>query len=114
MLNSMRGLRGIVAAAAVASSSMLASQASAAVIYGIDDKNTLFSFNSATPNNIISGYTISGLQTNEQIIGIDGRPATSELYALSDQSRVYKLNVSNGGATLVGAIGVQLNGSSFG
>lgn len=58
---------------------------------------------------------ISGLRTGERVIGIDFRPATGQLYGLSDGSALYRLNVNTGAATLVGSgFTTPLNGGNFG
>jgi hypothetical protein len=43
--------------------------------------------------------TISGLGDDEDIVGIDVRPATGELFAISDDGIVYVLDVTSGEAT---------------
>lgn len=81
----------------------LASVASAVPVYGITIQNNLFSFDSATPNNIQSAMFVTGLQSNEVITGIDFRPATGELYGVGSTGRLYTLNTTTGAATLVGS-----------
>jgi len=92
--------------------------ASAETIYGIaavGNSTSLLSWDSASPGSIVSGSFVSGLQSNETIVGIDFRPATGELYALGTTSRLYKLNTSTGAATAVaGSFSPALNGFNFG
>jgi hypothetical protein len=58
---------------------------------------------------------ITGLQAGENILGIDFRPATGQLYALGSSSRLYTINLTTGAATQVGTAGAfTLNGTSFG
>ncbi len=45
---------------------------------------SLLTFTSEDPGNILSAVPITGLQDDEQILGIDARPATGELFALTD------------------------------
>jgi len=85
------------------------------VAYAVDNSNNLqiFNFNSAgTPVN----KALTGLQAGENILGIDMRPATGQLYALGSTSRVYTINMSSGTATAVGAspFTTLLAGTSFG
>jgi len=61
---------------------------------------SLLTFTSQDPGQILSAVPISGLQTNEQVLGIDARPATGELYALTDGARLYVINPTTGVATL--------------
>jgi hypothetical protein len=94
----------------------LASSASAELIYGVaavGNATSLVTWDSATPNNLISGNFVSGLQVNETIVGIDYRPATGQLYALGTSSRLYTLNPATGSASPVSFIST-LNGFSFG
>lgn len=83
-----------------------ASSASAELIYAIAAQGpgqTIISFDSADPGSTSGGPFISGLQTNEAILGIDFRPATGQLYALGSTSRLYTLDPGTGVVTQVGA-----------
>ncbi len=58
---------------------------------------------------------ITGLQNNEQILGIDFRPATGQLYGLGSSSRLYLIDTDTAVATQVGnPFAISLSGSSFG
>ncbi len=93
----------------------LVSQAQALTIYGLTSGNALVRFASNSPGVIDSSVGISGLSAGASLLGIDFRPATGELFALSSDSRLYTLNVVTGAATAVGAAGqFALNGTSFG
>lgn len=96
----------------------LTAPASAELIYGIaavGNSTSLLTWDSSSPGSIISGSFVSGLQSNETIVGIDFRPATGQLYALGTSSRLYTLNTANGTATAVaGAFAPPLNGFNFG
>src|SRR5205085_7246601 len=61
---------------------------------------SLLTFTSEDPGQILSAVAITGLQTGEQVLGIDTRPATAELYALTDGGRLYVINPTSGVATL--------------
>lgn len=96
----------------------LASSASAELIYGLTTDNNLFTFDSAAPGTILSGSYISGLQTNESIVGIDTRPnpavSAGVIFGVGSTGRVYTLNPLTGAATLVGGpFTPALNGTSF-
>ncbi len=89
--------------------------AQAELAYGVTSNQTLVSFDTGSPVAIQSGLAISGLQNNEQIRGIDFRPANGVLYALGSFNNLYTINTSTGAASLVGTgVGLPLNGSSFG
>ena len=85
------------------------------VAYAVDPDNSLLIFNPQQIANMIT-KPITGLQAGENILGIDMRPASGQLYALGSSSRVYTINMSNGAATAVGAtpFSQSLNGSWFG
>ena len=78
----MVGLKTLAAAALAAAVLVGGQSAKAELVYGITFDNNLFSFDSATPNNILTGVYVGGLNANEFIQGIDFRPATGELYGL--------------------------------
>jgi 3D (Asp-Asp-Asp) domain-containing protein len=90
--------------------------ASAALVYGVSQQNILLSWDSSSPGTATAGIPVFGLEPNEHVQGIDFRPATGELYALGSFSRLYKINVNTGAATLVGsgAFTPGLNGNDFG
>lgn len=78
--------------------------------------NTLMNFDSATPATIASTVTITGLSAGENILGIDFRPATGQLYGLGSTSRLYTINPATGAATALGSAPFTpaLTGTSFG
>src|SRR5215213_4160644 len=49
---------------------------------------------------VVSNQAITGLQAGENLVGIDVRPATGELYALSAAGRLYTIDARTGAATL--------------
>lgn len=102
-------------AAALLSPCLTPSSARAEVVYGVTQTGFLVNWNSASPGALNAGVAIQGLAANEQVLGIDFRPATGELYALGSFSRLYRLDVATGMATMVGStFSTPLNGSSFG
>lgn len=105
---------GIILLAALAGVSGLASVASAETLYGTDDSNALYRFDSANPAGATK-VSITGLQSGETLVGIDVRPATSVLYGVGSSNRVYTINTTTGAATQVGAAGAfTLSGTRFG
>lgn len=96
----------------------ISSPASAELIYGIaavGNATSLLSWDSSSPGSIISGSFVSGLRSNETIVGIDFRPATGELYALGTSSRLYTLDTATGVASVfAGTFSPPLNGFNFG
>lgn len=85
-----------------------------AVAYAIDYSNNLQIFN---PNNPMPvSKTVAGLQSGENILGIDFRPLNGQLYALGSSSRIYTINLGTGAATAVGSspFTTLLTGTDFG
>lgn len=74
-------------------------------VFATTTTNQLVRFNSATPGTIISNTAITGLLVGDQIVGIDFRPATAQLYALGVNgatTHLYTLNAATAAATQVG------------
>lgn len=87
----------------------------AATAFGVTTTNQLVRFDSATPGTTVTVGTITGLQTGENILGIDIRPATGQIYAIGSTSRLYIINRATGVATQVGTAGAfTLTGTEFG
>jgi hypothetical protein len=87
----------------------------AATLFGVNTSNQLVRFDSATPGTISAPLTITGLQTGENILGIDFRPVNGQLYGLGSTSRLYTINITTGAATAIGAAGAfTLSGTDFG
>lgn len=64
---------------------------------------TLFSFSLRTPNTISSPVAVTGLAMGDQLLGIDVRPATGELYGFvrnGTDGKLYTINPDTGAATL--------------
>ena len=85
------------------------------VAYAVSASNNLLILDPLTGNNSFT-KSITGLQTDENILGIDMRPATGQLFALGSSSRIYTINISTGAATQTGAGSFTpvLNGAGFG
>ncbi len=80
-----------------------------ATLFGLTNANALLRFDSATPGTVTS-TAITGLQATEQVVGIDVRPATGQLYAFglvddgaTRTGRIYTINPTTGAATQVGS-----------
>lgn len=62
----------------------------------------LLTLNAKNVSAVIATVNISGLQTGENIIGIDFRPATGQLYGIGSTSRLYVINTTTGAARAIG------------
>ncbi len=85
-------------------------------LYGMTTSNKLLTFNSAEPRRILSSLRVTGLQTGEELLAIDFRPANGKLYGLGSTSRLYVIDAQTGAATAVGAppFSPALQGNAFG
>jgi len=85
-------------------------------VFGVTTSNKLVSFRSNTPGSILSKRSITGLQIGENVLGIDFRPATGDLYGLGSTSRLYRIDPRNAVATQVsaGTFSTPLSGADFG
>jgi Domain of unknown function (DUF4394) len=75
---------GLVALA----SSALCASANAELVYGVTLQGSLVSWDSAAPSNYLSAASILNLNANEVVKGIDFRPLTGEIWALTSQGNV--------------------------
>lgn len=83
------------------------------IAYATSASNILYRLNpvSGTSNSV----ALVGMNANEQIVGLDFRPANGSLYAVTDQSRMLTINTANGTVTPIGSgISPALSGTSFG
>lgn len=93
---------------------LLAAPARAALVYALTDENDLLTFNSSSPEVLLGNGAISGLAVNEDLVGIDIRPANNMLYGVGSFGNVYSINPANQVATYVSTLSTPLNGSRFG
>jgi hypothetical protein len=94
--------------------SVLPAPPTTAVGIGLTTANTLVRFALATPGTILGSTPVTGLVAGETLLGIDVRPASGQLFGLSNAGRVYTINPVSGAATLRSTINVTLNATSVG
>lgn len=70
--------------------------------FGLTTTNQLVAFNAKSPATFSSKIAVSGLGTGEKLLSIDFRPATGELYAVSDASKFYLINTQTAAARSIG------------
>lgn len=73
------------------------------VFYALAEGNVLDKLNTENPETPLNSVVISGLQTGENILAIDFRPATGQLYGLGSSSRIYVINPATGAARAIGS-----------
>lgn len=73
-----------------------------AIFYALTNSNELVKYASGNPLSELSSVNIMGLVgTSERILAIDFRPATGQLYGVSNESRLYVINQNTGIAAAV-------------
>jgi hypothetical protein len=86
----------------------------AEAFYGVTDENRLVTFTSDAPGDVGGGAQISGLQAGEQVVGLDVRPETDQLYALGSTGRIYLVDPLTGETRVARQTAVALEGAAFG
>jgi hypothetical protein len=104
----------VIAAAALINAQPEGISVTSANVFGVTSSNQLIRFNSSSPSTVVMVGPITGLQAGENIVGIDFRPATGELFALGNTSRLYVLNKSTAAASQVAVLSIALSGTTFG
>jgi Domain of unknown function (DUF4394)/PEP-CTERM motif len=97
-------LVGLMAAAA------MIAPAHAVKLYGVTETNHLLSFDSATPGTVASDVAITGI-TGSSILAIDIRVSNGQLYALTDDFRLFTVNKSTGATSLIATLAIA--GANF-
>lgn len=67
--------------------------------FALTSANRLVSFSRTAPS-VTGGVAITGLQSGENLLGIDVRPLDGLLYGLGSTGRLYTINTTTGAATL--------------
>ena len=83
-----------------------AGHAGAETIFVLEDVGTsqqLYSIDDASPESISPRVSISGIGEGNELLGIDFRPATGELYGLTSSDAIYTIDTATGASTLVGS-----------
>ena len=89
-------------------------------LVGVTTNNQLVRFFSASPGNVTTIGTISGLAAGQKIVAVAFRPSTDGLYGLgygSGAGQIYTINPTTAVATAVGVVGpfsTAISGVDFG
>ena len=73
------------------------------VFYALTDGNQLLQVSTDNPTSAISTMSVMGLAPDERLVAIDFRPATGQLYGVTNFSRIYMINHLNGMARALGS-----------
>ncbi|MBX2892981.1 MAG: DUF4394 domain-containing protein [Saprospiraceae bacterium] len=106
-------LSKLVLGATLVALPFLGNHLNAQTIYALSGNN-LVSFMANAPANLLDSRLISGVAMGQEIVGLDFRPNTGELFVLgynasNGQARLYTLNRNTAVATPVGAAAFMLN-----
>lgn len=83
--------------------------------FAVTDDDELLAFDVASPGDITNEVEIGGLNDDESVLGIDFRPATGDLIAITDQSVLYSVDTDSGEATALGeSFDPELEGDDLG
>ncbi|MDR6804698.1 hypothetical protein J2Y45_002994 [Dyadobacter sp. BE34] len=86
------------------------------IFYALSDNNLLHEINIRNTGTPLRTFEVVGLEQGDMLKGIDFRPATGQLYAISSMNNLYQVNVKSGDqhgkATRIGSapIAATLNG----
>jgi hypothetical protein len=80
---------------------------SAGDVFALTAGNRLVSFNRDAPATVRTNVAVTGLQSGENLIGIDFRPADGKLYAVASTGRLYTIDTGTGAATLKSTLGAD-------
>jgi trimeric autotransporter adhesin len=83
------------------------------MVYALTESGKLINFNFFTPSSINNTVNVTGLADGELVLGIDYRPRTGQLFAVTNQSRVYTINTLNGMSTQVGVVPITPGTTGF-
>jgi hypothetical protein len=70
--------------------------------YTLSGGTMLDAYSTQNPSTRTASVSITGLQSGEQILAIDFRPATGQLYGVGSTSRIYVINQNTGRAHAIG------------
>jgi hypothetical protein len=79
----------------------MSGEASAQVMWGLTENQTLVRFSAAAPGTPIASLPVTGLQAGEQLVGIEVEWESGAFVGVSTAGRVYMLNRRTGAATAV-------------
>jgi hypothetical protein len=91
----------------------------AVTLYGLTSSNQIVTFLSAAPGTLLpppSGapIAITGLNTNETVLKIATRPATGEIYGVTNASRLITINPTSGAASVKATMSIAITGVEVG
>lgn len=101
--------RSILASPARAAVESLEGRQLFSTAFAVTTANQLVSFETTNPAAITSSVAITGMQVGEDMMAIDFRPTTGELYGIGATQRIYLINRTTGVATQQNQFNPQSN-----
>ena len=85
-------------------------------VFAVTQSHRLISFNAGQPGRLLSDVALTGLDTGEQLLGIDYRVARGVMFALGSTGRIFTVDVAQGQLKPVGSekFAAPLKGQRFG
>jgi hypothetical protein len=83
-------------------------------VVGLVADGSLVCFRDRRPHRTTAIGSVSGLDQDTSLVGVDYRPANDVLYGLGNAGGVYSIDANNAQATFVSRLNQPLQGSSFG
>ena len=72
------------------------------LLVGVTASNVLISFNASEPGKVLTRLNLQGMNPGESFLGIDFRVAKGQLFGLTDQGRLLRIDTEKGAVTPVG------------
>lgn len=94
-------------------SSFSNSTAPSMTVFGLSPENQIYKYNT-NPVELQNVAPIKGLRPGEQMLAIDTRPSTGEVFGVSSLDIIYKVDPMSGVATSVGQFSPSLDGTQVG
>lgn len=82
-------------------------------IFGLTDGKTLVSVRGDDPDKVRGIGTVSGLQGDTRLVGIDFRVQDGKLYGVGDKGGIYTITTDNAKAAKVSQLTVALTGTDY-
>ncbi|WP_406304185.1 DUF4394 domain-containing protein [Streptomyces sp. NBC_00885] len=102
------------AAPALAADADLGESSQGLKVTGLTSDQRLVQFRTSRPGSVTSIGTVTGLQGDTALVGIDYRVQNGLLYGVGNAGGVYTLDTSNAVATQVSQLSIALQGAFFG
>ena len=87
-----------------------AKPAAAFGLVGLSDTNDLVLFDSTNPAST-TNVSVTGIDANDRLLGIDRRPANNLIYGLTNTNKIYTINPLTGVASFVNSLSTDFTGA---